>query len=1804
MADETKSGDDILVSLKLKTDFAEMLKKSEVLFSGFQKKVARSSKGLETTINNMKHTVAGGLANMVRTSAATITAEINTVKNQMNRVQSEANKNILAGEARIQKIIAEKKRVEAAIQTSLEEYRKAKVNLGGFETPEKQQGELPGAYKKRVNAAKAQFNSEMKEMDEAMQAKLAQTAVELKAFIDKLERETIVDSTRLAGKIIRNIGKSVSTGLSAIKKEVHGIKEAVKVELDGVEKSTTKYSIENANKVINDSKNRQGELKKQVEQQYAALKEAGRELDRIRANLMGASEEKEIKFHERTLNEGLKVYQTLHGQYTQTERVYSQLSEAIDKYSKRYQSHLNKVKQSISDTTGVTQLKTMTDAALTNIGQQMRTRQATPGKYGAGEFKQFALEGANIQKTLDAYIAGIKEAKTQLLAMKATGLIDVSKELSNVDAVLAEYDKFKVQFAELKEVGKKIFPAEQWENEFRKLSAQITDIRERSKVAFQNASDSLKIMNQPGVAPSVYSIGDAKQALNEYKSIEEERVKIIERVSKEIEKVEKEIASARATIVGNTNKQLITATETYIKNLSAKKLDLVRTLADMNQTGGGASAMDAQLKATADKMVASISDSFKQISKEPNKLKEEIASMGKEITKVYEKTANKRFIPKGLVTETEANLNKIKAKVREYSSQIDILKTNIEKLQKLHSYGLAPNAGPQIDAMKGQLTQFQLFSNELNKIQNTAVNQTAAVHKKASQGMLKNAFTMIRNFRWQLAAFIYLGTKAVSFFKNTVLKMFDEIQKYRMDSYAIAAGVAMQMAGDIKGTFSIALEYSKRMMIAMRREAARTMVTMEDMTMLVKTFTQAGQIPKGPEDMAKISTIGSAIKVLTEGMANAGTQMRQELYAVIQGRQRATDQLAMFFKLQGININKLLSDAKKEGKDMMTVLAEALKPFAEMNDRLVGEYIQQKNALMENLSLIRMIVGEDTLGRFAGFLKQINSYLFNSKGLLTEAGKEIVTKLKGGMAAVEVLAQLFWRSMLSIFDILKSIGTAIFSVANVFTSMLSGSAQLNENASDLARSVETISFWSMLIATAFDTLARILRTVLAPFQMMSSMTKYILGMVEAIGTVITQGWRKGLEKVKEVNKEVKRDMEQALGNMGALLNTSKADAYWQAHINGVARFQEEAKKIASNNLLRGTYAGPVMMPSNVVDYDLLGRTKTKTRTLTEQSLEGPARFNAEYQNEVEETQQTLKNIQNQKQAVIDQINRLQSESAKQQRSIELNSGNLVEALAKNGSMFVPLIKGEVDALNNRLEALSETEGTLLEHMNAAEARRQKQIADYNKNKQKKGNTTENEYDKLKTKLENEILKPEQTIEKKFNILETQINNIIRKYGLAKAKQEELWSLFKQGKESQFAEQGKRAQEEYEQLLESIESKKPLNVFEATNNELDKWLLKMEETAKKEHFSDKQIEDLRRVAEETRKLRIEEEKRQQMMANVTGYYDVQLKYLEALNNAYTDVGKRREEMARSTLEYEKERTDLQLRMNEIVEKYYDSEKNQWKENSEQAQTALRLLGLELDALGIKFVTHMETIQRPFWESLKGMVQGWSDSLADVFTDAIFEVESFGEAINKLMQQIARDVIKAGIKTQITDRITDTLFGEGGLLGKKKKQPAKEGEAEAQAIQNTLADTIKAGWEKVTGFLKGGFDGIFGFLKSGFDWVMNGLSGLFGGGGSGGGLGGMLSSAFTAVKGWYGFADGGYITEPVIGMGLHSGAGYTFGERGTEKVISNEELRSGGQGSTISVSIPLTINGGGMSHVDINSMKRELERVVADVVKSYL
>ena len=185
------------------------------------------------------------------------------------------------------------------------------------------------------------------------------------------------------------------------------------------------------------------------------------------------------------------------------------------------------------------------------------------------------------------------------------------------------------------------------------------------------------------------------------------------------------------------------------------------------------------------------------------------------------------------------------------------------------------------------------------------------------------------------------------------------------------------MVGNMSENFERAYQFSRQLMLKLEMQAAKTILTMEDMLMLTKTFAQAGMVPKTDDDVRRISDIGVAIKALTEGMANAGVQMRQELYAIIAGRQRATDQLAMMFKLRGMDIQRIIDDAKKEGKSMIVALSDALKPFAAMNEAMTKEYVTQVNQLNVVLGVLKRIGAEPTLMNMAKWLKEINESLFD-----------------------------------------------------------------------------------------------------------------------------------------------------------------------------------------------------------------------------------------------------------------------------------------------------------------------------------------------------------------------------------------------------------------------------------------------------------------------------------------------------------------------------------------------------------------------------------------------------------------------------------------------------------------------------------------------------------------------------------------------------------------------------------------------------------------------------------------------------------
>lgn len=82
------------------------------------------------------------------------------------------------------------------------------------------------------------------------------------------------------------------------------------------------------------------------------------------------------------------------------------------------------------------------------------------------------------------------------------------------------------------------------------------------------------------------------------------------------------------------------------------------------------------------------------------------------------------------------------------------------------------------------------------------------------------------------------------------------------------------------------------------------------------------------------------------------------------------------------------------------------------------------------------------------------------------------------------------------------------------------------------------------------------------------------------------------------------------------------------------------------------------------------------------------------------------------------------------------------------------------------------------------------------------------------------------------------------------------------------------------------------------------------------------------------------------------------------------------------------------------------------------------------------------------------------------------------------------------------------------------------------------------------------------------ITEGFQGI--GGGGGGGLFGIIGGLF-GIKPAAAMADGGVITEPIIGMGLRSGGTYAFGERGPESVTPLGDGGGGAQPSQINVTI---------------------------------
>jgi len=123
---------------------------------------------------------------------------------------------------------------------------------------------------------------------------------------------------------------------------------------------------------------------------------------------------------------------------------------------------------------------------------------------------------------------------------------------------------------------------------------------------------------------------------------------------------------------------------------------------------------------------------------------------------------------------------------------------------------------------------------------------------------------------------------------------------------------------------------------------------------------------------------------------------------------------------------------------------------------------------------------------------------------------------------------------------------------------------------------------------------------------------------------------------------------------------------------------------------------------------------------------------------------------------------------------------------------------------------------------------------------------------------------------------------------------------------------------------------------------------------------------------------------------------------------------------------------------------------------------------------------------------------------------------------------------------------------------------------------LFSSLSSGLSSLLGSMGSMFGGGGGGGRGILGGLMGGLGGLFGGGGSAamaGGAGSMFGGLpFMAALG---FAEGGWIPEPVLGRGLSTGRYYSFAEREPERVMTQRDLRTINTGADRGASQGITV-----------------------------
>ena len=1399
------------------------------------------------------------------------------------------------------------------------------------------------------------------------------------------------------------------------------------------------------------------------------------------------------------------------------------------------------------------------------------------GTLGTGDIRQFFGAFNELGRELDLQLVQIRNYIQLLERLKSAGDTGAAAKIEEFRELASAIENFKKQFVSAsKTVSSLNFagPLKEADLRFNQLANTAADAFIKIK-SYQK--DWIGITSQKGAFESALGILKGAKVTSGMIS-ELESVKTVrENIAKEIERFEGYYNQLTLKSVSETNKMkaasyasYANAVKMHIEALKTKQMEL-----DAFTKKVGISDYTRRLKFSAESFAKSINTQIGEWAN-LNTIMEMLKSNYLQVERY-----STRYTKAGRESAVAAK-HALDEWGRSFHTQRQTLQIWIRDLERLSKAKLI-NAEDQIASLKTMLTAYNSYAHQVRSTMAGAAKFVDSQERQMEKGLTKRFMESFRNLRWQVATFVYMTGMALNAFKNYFISALEKVDEFRRGVYAITASIGLSMGKDFKNYYDDVYTYSSELAEKLQKKVGKTYASLEDMMMVTRSLAQGGIFVKTDEDVDRVSTLATAVKVMTEGMANAGVQMRQEIMALIEGRQRVTDSVAMAFRMQGIDIKKEMAEWAREGKSKLQGFSELLEPFARVNKEIGKEFGVQVAHLKNVWDYIQRIATTKLTLSIAKDLKSLAESLRTDAGPLTQLGESWTRGIAAGFKIV-------WEVCKSVFEVLKSIGNIIFSILDsvgVFATMLTPGVK---GLSDWGQKLYGILRYIMAIEFAIVTL-------LSPIQMAAKWFQSIFYSVRALTKLLSfdtvgaaNDWAEANRLVAEsfkdypqyVNNYNKRlqemyksvqDIDKSMQNIGKTqqANTNGLLSYFEVQGN-ILKFTAEMEKIEEKNLQKKQKANKqieeLTQQYTTVREAAVNQIKQIDEAIAIQSKEGIDKYKVMGGAIIDFVNNTQQSIIDMHTTTLEFVITENDVIAASQRDLEKEnvsffetiSASLKAVIAGHVSEAIGLWSKYINYVFNSAQTVSNIVRKPIPIPEGGEGGGPKvgptiKEANLAKLKEQKDTALKNikDMDAQFNKTINAIRDKADAGGKTAIDMWDQYMGLMEKFATIDPLKKPTYEFWKNLAEiEKAAQENLIVQEHYFELVAAAQKKwveDTREAFAKAKDIYDDFTRKMsgreltEDQKLDESFKNMRNE-IEKSADLTREMKDNliaqlpaHEKIQRAMLHEKALLEAQLKYL--------DVYDKQAELLEKSTSYSDKRTAAAIRLQNDYQKWVAAERKDLKEISDKwgpDSTELALATKRFEDLNNiqRQITNesLTEIWEPFYKDLKDMQEGWADSISSTFTDILFDAKDWKTKVSDLFKDISKQIINAFVKRNIIEPMFDKTsdITKGGPLGKLFGMNTETGESTGvMSGVNKFLNIFGLGSQakKEAGALQY-------TMMNPLPVVVTNMSGtgILGGittGGAGGteskgffsGISNFFSDTWTGIKGLFGYQTGGFI-----------------------------------------------------------------------------